>query len=252
MRQWRPVSGRHLAGSSGHLPARRQARCSRHLFGRARFVGALGRQSHSVTIAGHGRRARSADRRGYCLPETRQLRHADQVDLALLVALKTCAHSAAGLSRQAARASCVRRRGFWLRPARRADARTRTSLVSAGRAGRRSPRGLGHETRLPTWPRFHAALAGCNQQPVTVGGDLHVGQGVAVATAAEGHSQQRTIGYPAKPRQHPRHRNDHVRRPVGGEGDHLASEHIRGPQPAFMPARELQERKHPRTDPGPH
>ena len=194
----------------------------------------------------------AADRRGHCLPKTRQLRHADQVDLALLVALKTCAHSAAGLSRQAARASCVRSRGFWLRPARRADARTRTSLVSAGRAGRRSPRGLDHETRLPTWPRFHAALAGCNQQPVTVGGDLHVGQGVAVATAAEGHSQQRTIRYPAKPRQHPRHRNDHVRRPVGGEGDHLASEHIRGPQPAFVPARELQERKHPLTDPGPH
>ena len=30
---------------------------------------------------------------------------------------------------------------------------------------------------------------------------------------------------------------------LGGEGDHLASEHIRGPQAAFMPARELQERK---------
>jgi len=76
--------------------------------------------------------------------------------------------------------------GLRLRPARRAGARARTSPVSAGRAGRRSPRGLGDETRLPTDPGFVPRWAGCNQQPVTVGGDLHVGQGVAVATTRRG------------------------------------------------------------------
>ena len=88
----------------------------------------------------------SADRRGHCLPGTRQLRNADQVDLALLGALRTCvstaaeiscrrqrADAAAGLSRHVAGpgVKCPQP-GLWLRPARRACARARTSPVSAG------------------------------------------------------------------------------------------------------------------------
>jgi hypothetical protein len=61
--------------------------------------------------------------------------------------------------------------------------------------------------------------------------------------SAAGHDQQRAVGHPAEPRQHLRHRHDHLRRPVGGEGDHLASEDICGPQLTFVPARDLQERK---------
>jgi hypothetical protein len=194
----------------------------------------------------------AADRRGHCLPKTRQLRHADQVDLAVLVALKTCAHAAAGLSRQAARVSCVRSRGFWLRPARRADARARTSPVSAGRAGRRSPRGLGDETRLPTDPGFvprWPAVTSSRLPPTETCTSARVSrwQPPPRVTASSEPS-----GIQPNPASTPGTVNDHVRRPVGGEGDHLASEHFRGPQPAFMPARELQERKHPRTDPGPH
>ena len=127
----------------------------------------------------------AADRRGHCLPKTRQLRHADQVDLAVLVALKTCAHAAAGLSRQAARASCVRSRGFgYDRPGEPVLVR---GQVRSARGALGGARHAGWATR-PGCPltRFRAALAGCNQQPVTVGGDLHVGQGVAVATARRG------------------------------------------------------------------